>query len=62
MESWILESVDLGAVDESETVDLDAVMEEKWQSYEKKMRSRGLDPKTSDREYLNWWESELGVE
>ena len=58
---WIEESNDLGAVDESLTVDLDKVMEEKWNSYEKKMKSRGLSGETSDRDYLNWWEKELGV-
>ena len=61
VETWIEESHDLGAVDESLTVDLDKVMEEKWQSYDRKMNSRGLSADISDRDYLDWWERELGV-
>lgn len=61
VDQWIEDSGDLGAVDESLTVDLDKLMAEKRKSYEKKMRSRGLDPDLSDREYLDWWEKELGV-
>ncbi len=60
--SWIKETNDLGAVDESLTVDLDKVMAEKWKSYEKKMKSRGLEADVSDRDYLDWWEKELGVD
>ncbi len=62
LDNWIEETGDLGAVDESLTVDLDAVMDEKWDSYEKRMRSRGLTGETTDREYLEWWKKELGVE
>ena len=61
VDQWIEDSGDLGAVDESLTVDLDKVMEEKWKSYDKKMKSRGLSGETSDRDYLDWWEKELGV-
>jgi len=61
VDRWIEESGDLGAVDESLTVDLDKVMDEKWKSYEKKMKSRGLSGDISDRDYLDWWETELGV-
>ncbi|MDF1659458.1 MAG: sulfatase [Verrucomicrobiales bacterium] len=59
VDTWIEESGDLGAVDESLTVDLEAVMAEKWASYEKRMKSRGLSGETSNREYLDWWEKEL---
>ncbi len=59
---WIVETGDKGAIDESETVDLEAVMAEKWKWYEKTMRGRGLDPDLSDREYLNWLKKDLGVE
>jgi len=62
LDNWIEETGDLGAVDESLTVDLDAVMDEKWDSYEKRMRSRGLTGETTDREYLEWWKKELGVD
>jgi len=37
-------------------------MAEKWASYEKRMRSRGLTGEAREREYLEWWEKELGVE
>ena len=60
VDTWIEESNDLGAVDESLTVDLDKVMEEKWNSYDKKMKSRGLSGETSDREFLEWWEKDRG--
>ena len=61
VDSWIEESNDLGAGDESQTVDLEKVMAEKWKSYENRMKSRGLSGDTPDREYLDWWEEELGV-
>ncbi len=61
VETWIKESHDLGAVDEGKTVDLKAVMEEKWKTYERKMKSRGLSAEVSNRAYLEWWEKELGV-
>lgn len=61
VDQWINETGDLGAVDESLTVDLEKVMAEKWKTYEKKQKSRGLDPKGSDRVYLEWWEKELGL-
>ncbi|MDF1858937.1 MAG: sulfatase [Verrucomicrobiales bacterium] len=61
MDQWVNETGDLGAVDESLSVDLEKVMAEKWKTYEKKQKSRGLDPKGSDRVYLEWWEKELGV-
>lgn len=59
---WIEESGDKGAIDESETVDLEALKIEKWKWYEKSMKQRGLDPNLTDREYLEWWKKELGVE
>ncbi len=62
LDRWIEETGDLGSVDEGLTVDLDALMESKRKSYEKSMKSRGLDPDLSDRDYLDWWEKELGVE
>tara|TARA_R110002096_G_scaffold26518_6_gene81757 strand:- start:471 stop:1904 length:1434 start_codon:yes stop_codon:yes gene_type:complete len=58
---WIEASGDMGRIDERETVNLEGVMAEKWQWYEKSMRKRGLDPDASDAEYLKWWERELGV-
>ena len=58
---WIKESGDKGAVDEGKTVDMEALMKGKRKYYEKGMRRRGLDPDLSDREYLDWWETELGV-
>jgi len=61
VDQWIEDSGDLGAVDESLTVDLEKVMDEKWKSYEKKMKSRGLTGEISDRDYLDWWEKDLGV-
>ncbi|MEM1443592.1 MAG: sulfatase [Verrucomicrobiota bacterium] len=62
LDHWIEETGDTGAIDESLTVDLEAVKAEKWASFEKRMKSRGLSGETSDEEYLSWWEKELGVE
>lgn len=59
---WIEESNDLGAVDESLTVDLEKVMEEKWNTYDRNMKKRGLSADVSDREFLDWWIKELRVE
>jgi uncharacterized sulfatase len=59
--TWIKDSGDQGAIDEGETVDLAALMREKWKYYEKSMQRRNLDPGLSDRAYLNWWKKELGT-
>ncbi|MGI9472866.1 MAG: sulfatase family protein [Rubripirellula sp.] len=59
---WIQTTGDKGAIDESKTVDLDALRDEKWNYYEKAMKRRGLEPGLSDLEYLEWWKQELGVE
>ena len=61
VDTWIEESGDPGAVDESLTVDLEAVMKEKWDAYERNMKKRGLSGDTPDREYLDWWAQELGL-
>ncbi len=61
VEKWIRETDDKGRIDESQTVDLDALRAEKWEWYTKTMKARGLDPNTSDREYLDWWMRELNV-
>lgn len=61
LDRWMEETGDQGAVDESLTVDLEKVMEEKWDTYAKRMRRRGLDPEGPNRAYLEWWEKELGV-
>jgi uncharacterized sulfatase len=61
VENWIRETDDKGRTDESLTVDLEALRAEKWEWYTKTMKARGLDPRMSDREYLDWWMRELGV-
>ena len=58
---WIERTGDTGAIDESKTVDMDELMKSKWKYYTNSMKRRGLDPELSDAEYLQWWESELGV-
>lgn len=62
VDQWIEETGDKGAIDESLTVDIDALKKEKWNWYAKSMKKRGLDPDVSDREYLNWIKKDLGVE
>ena len=59
---WIVETKDLGEIDESLTVDMKALKEEKWQYYSNGMKKRGLDPDISDATYLQWWRKELGIE
>ena len=61
LDQWIEATGDTGAINEATTVDLDALMKSKKNWYEKTMRQRGLDPNISDRDYLNWWEKQLGV-
>lgn len=62
VEQWIKDTGDLGAVDESRTVNINALKEEKWKWYSKVMKSRGLDPDLSDSAYLNWLKKDLGIE
>ena len=62
VDGWIKETGDTGAIDESKTVDMDALMKSKWQYYTSSMKRRGLAPELSDQEYLQWWQKELGVE
>lgn len=62
VDNWIRQSGDKGEIDESETVNMEALMEEKWKYYENTMKRRGLDPELSDRAYLNWWKKELGIQ
>lgn len=62
LDEWIDRTNDQGAVDESLTVDLKRVMEEKWDAYDRRMKKRGLSGDISDEEYLDWWEKELGLE
>ncbi|MEM7785349.1 MAG: sulfatase-like hydrolase/transferase [Planctomycetota bacterium] len=62
LERWILTTGDDGDKDESKTVDLEKVMVEKREWYEKTMRERGLDPEISDSDYLQWWFKEMRLE
>jgi uncharacterized sulfatase len=62
LDQWIDQTHDPGAVDEGRTVDLVALKAGKRKYYESTMKRRGLDPDLSDREYLKWWEKQLGVE
>lgn len=59
IEQWITETNDLGAIDESLTVDMEALRAGKWKWFEKTMQKRGLKANTSDKGYLSWWESQL---
>jgi len=62
LKKWMADTGDQGATDESESVDMEALMKGKWDYYEKVMKRRRLDPGLSDRAYLNWWKKELGVD
>ena len=58
---WIVDTSDQGAVDESLTVDLPALMKEKRGWYERTMKKRGLDPDLTDEAYLRWLQEDLGL-
>ena len=63
LEAWMEETGDQGAEPEGDEEYMKALMEEKWASYARGMKRRGLDAeKVSNRTYLNWWKKELGVE
>lgn len=62
VDDWVRQTGDLGAVDESQTVDLDKLISEKWHWYAQTMKSRGLAPDVPDREYLEWWQQQLGLD
>lgn len=62
LDKWIKDTGDQGATDESKVVDMVDLMKGKWKWYENTMKKRGLAPDVSDREYLDWWKKELGVE
>ncbi|MDF1816907.1 MAG: sulfatase [Verrucomicrobiales bacterium] len=62
LDVWIEKTGDQGAVDESKTVDLQAVMREKRASYERNLQKRGLAPDITDKQFLEAWEKELGVQ
>lgn len=61
LETWIKETKDLGEIDESEQIDISALKQEKWKWYERTMKKRGLNPKLSDFEYLEWLKRDLGI-
>ena len=62
LEDWIVATHDQGAVDESLTVDLPALMREKRGWYERTMKKRGLDPDLTDEDYLKWLSQDLGLD
>lgn len=62
LEDWIAATNDQGAVDESLTVDLPALLQEKRTWYERTMKKRGLDPDLSDEDYLKWLSHDLGAD
>lgn len=59
LDNWMEETNDQGAQDESLVVDMDALMAEKRQWYERTMKRRGLPADISDRDYLDWWKQQL---
>ena len=62
VDQWIIDTGDQGEVDESESVDIEALLlEKRIKYYEKTMKKRGLDPDLPLEEYLEWWEKELGL-
>lgn len=61
IDNWVIETNDQGAIDESLTVDMDALTASKWKWFESTMKKRGLPAETSDDDYLAWWEQQLQI-
>lgn len=62
LDDWMEETGDRGGEVEGDEAFVQKVKEEKWNAYERKMKSRGLSGDSTSREFLNWWKKELGVE
>lgn len=62
VEHWISETNDQGAIDESLTVDMEALRAGKWKWYESTMKKRGLSAEISDEAYLDWWREQLKIQ
>ena len=61
LSEWVIRTGDLGTVDESLTVDMEALTAEKWSWFSATMQRRGLSPDVSDERYLSWWSEQLDV-
>lgn len=62
LNQWIITSSDQGGLPEGDANYIQALLAEKKKYYERTMKRRNLNPNLSDRAYLNWWKTELGVE
>ncbi len=62
IDQWMEETGDRGGEQEGDEALAKMIKEEKWLSFEKRMKSRCLSGSSTNREYLNWWKKELGVE
>ncbi len=60
VETWIDETNDQGRFLETDE-EIKAIKEEKYATFERGMKRRGLKADISDRKYLDWWKKELGV-
>lgn len=61
LDRWEQETNDMGRHQEMPAGEMKQLMEGKKSFFKKKMAQRGFDVQYAPREYLNWWESELGV-
>ena len=61
LERWIETTGDRGAEPEGDAEYIKELQAGKQLYYERGMKRRGLDPKISNRDYLNWWKKQLGV-
>ena len=61
LDEWMQETQDQGAVPEGDDAFVLDLMQEKRQYFERVMQRRGLDSDVSATDYLNWWESQLGI-
>lgn len=61
LDEWIETTGDRGAEPEGDDAFLAENIAKKRTYYERTMKRRGLDPALSNRKYLEWWKSELGL-
>lgn len=62
LNDWQSNLQDVASVPEGDAAFVAKNMAAKRAYYVKSMRRRGLDPEISDKDYLEWWRGELGLE
>lgn len=61
LETWLAETGDQGAEPEGDAAFFEELLANSRRYYENGMKRKKLAPDISDRDYLEWWERELGI-